>query len=331
MKFGVIGSGSWGTALTKILLHNGHDVIWLVRSKKMAEHIVKRHHNPSYLSSVYFDTTRLNVCTDASEVFQSIDHVVLAVPSAYVETYLQQAIPFLERNFSIVSAVKGVLPEKNLLLNQYATTELGLDEGRYVALMGPCHAEEVAAEKLSYLTFAGTDSNRVSQMAAAFSNAYIQTICSNDVDGVQYAAVLKNIYALGTGIAGGLGYGDNFQSVLVANAAGEMKKFLQAIRGNGIDTINHAASVYLGDLLVTCYSLFSRNRTFGNMIGKGYRVEAAQLSMKMVAEGYPASKCVHEINQQYNVELPIVETVFNVLWKGENAEQAFSSLEKKLI
>jgi glycerol-3-phosphate dehydrogenase (NAD(P)+) len=168
-------------------------------------------------------------------------------------------------------------------------------------------------------------------MAAAFSNAYIQTICSNDVDGVQYAAVLKNIYALGTGIAGGLGYGDNFQSVLVANAAGEMKKFLQAIRGNGIDTINHAASVYLGDLLVTCYSLFSRNRTFGNMIGKGYRVEAAQLSMKMVAEGYPASKCVHEINQQYNVELPIVETVFNVLWKGENAEQAFSSLEKKLI
>ncbi|MEY3433038.1 MAG: hypothetical protein RL131_974 [Bacteroidota bacterium] len=331
MKFGVIGSGSWGTALAKILLDNGNEVIWCVRSQKIADHINQRHHNPAYLSSVYFDTSRLQVCIDPVEVFKTADHIILAVPSAYVDGYIQTAIPYFSREFSLVSAVKGLLPEKNLLLNHYLRDSIGVDESRYLAIMGPCHAEEVAAEKLSYLTFAGTDSQRVSLLASAFSNAYIQTVCSSDVNGVQYAAVLKNIYALGTGMASGLGYGDNFQSVLVANAAGEMKRFLQAVRDAGHEQINHAASVYLGDLLVTCYSLFSRNRSFGNMIGKGYRVEAAKLSMQMVAEGYPASKCIHEINRVKQVDLPIVETIYSILWEGEDAEMAFSQLEKKLI
>lgn len=331
MKFGVIGSGSWGTALAKILLDNDNDVIWCVRSQKIADHILQRHHNPAYLSSVYFDTSHLKTCVDPAEVFKTADHIILAVPSAYAEGYIQSSVPFLSREFSLVSAVKGLLPKKNLLLNQFLHQSLGFDASRYIAIMGPCHAEEVAAEKLSYLTFAGADDKRVSLMATAFSNSYIQTVCSNDVDGVQFAAVLKNIYALGAGMASGLGYGDNFQSVFVANAAGEMKKFLQAVRDREHEQINHAASVYLGDLLVTCYSLFSRNRTFGNMIGKGYRVEAAQLSMKMVAEGYPASKCIHEINKSHQEELPIIETIYSVLWKGEDAAEAFSRLEKKLI
>lgn len=331
MKFGVIGSGSWGTALAKILLDNGNEVIWCVRSQKIADHIIQRRHNPAYLSTVYFDISQLQVSVDPVEIFKTADHIILAVPSAYVEGYIQSAVPYFSREFSLVSAVKGLLPEKNLLLNHYLRDSVGFDESRYIAIMGPCHAEEVAAEKLSYLTFAGADDKRVSLMASAFSNSYIQTVCSNDVDGVQYAAVLKNIYALGTGIATGLGYGDNFQSVFVANAAGEMKRFLQAVRDAGHEQINHAASVYLGDLLVTCYSLFSRNRSFGNMIGKGYRVEAAQLSMQMVAEGYPASKCIHEINGVKHVELPIIETIYSVLWKGEDAEMAFSRLEKRLI
>jgi glycerol-3-phosphate dehydrogenase (NAD(P)+) len=203
-----------------------------------------------------------------------------------------------------------------------------VDENQFVALMGPCHAEEVAAEKLSYLTFAGKEASRRDAIAEAFNTPFVNTVLSNDVDGIQYAAVLKNVYALGTGIANGLGYGDNFQSVLIANAAGEMKQFLQSLSQQ--KNINYAASVYLGDLLVTCYSLFSRNRSFGNMIGKGYSVEAAKLSMQMVAEGYPASKAMMEINQQVGAKMPIADAIYQVLWNGLDPLEGFESLEKSL-
>lgn len=327
MKFGVIGSGSWGTALVKILTDNGHEVTWCVRSEKLAQHIQSRHHNPKYLSSVYFSAQSFRLTTSSLDVFHQSDAVVFAVPSAYVLGYIPSDLSSLRKELTIVSAVKGLLPEGNLLFNQWLNNA-GINDDQFIALMGPCHAEEVAAEKLSYLTFAGKDASRRNAIADAFRTPFVNTVTSNDVDGVQYAAVLKNIYALGTGIANGLGYGDNFQSVLIANAAGEMKQFLQSISEE--KNINYAASVYLGDLLVTCYSLFSRNRSFGNMIGKGYSVEAARISMQMVAEGFPASKAMMEINQRVKAKMPIAETIYQILWNGLDPLEGFENLEKLL-
>ena len=327
MKFGVIGSGSWGTALVKILTDNGHAVTWCVRSEKLAQHIQSRHHNPKYLSSVYFSSQTLQLTTSSTEVFNYSDAVVFAVPSAYVLDYIQSNLSSVQKEHIIISAVKGLLPEGNLLFNQWLV-KAGFKEEQFVALMGPCHAEEVAAEKLSYLTFAGKDHSIRDMISDAFRTPFVNTILSDDVPGVQYAAVLKNVYALGAGIANGLGYGDNFQSVLIANAAGEMKQFLQLLSEQ--QNINYAASVYLGDLLVTCYSLFSRNRSFGNMIGKGYSVEAAKLSMQMVAEGYPASKAMMEINQHVGAKMPIADTVYQILWNGLDPLVGFETLEKHL-
>ena len=328
MKIGVIGSGSWGTALVKILTDNGHDIIWCVRSEKLLQHIRTRHHNPKYLSSVYFSAEQLELTVHSSEVFDKADTVLFAVPSAYVLDNTKEHISTLISPKTIVSAVKGMLPDEHQLFNQWLK-KAGVDEQQYIALMGPCHAEEVAAEKLSYLTFAGKDRKRCLEIAGAFQTPFINTVVSDDVDGVQYAAVLKNVYALGTGIANGLGYGDNFQSVLIANAAGEMKQFLQSVSPNA--NTNYAASVYLGDLLVTCYSLFSRNRAFGNMIGKGYSVEAAKLSMQMVAEGYPASKAIYTINEKVKAKMPIAGAVYEILWEGKDPVEIFEKLEKNLF
>lgn len=327
MKIGVIGSGSWGTALVKILTDNGHDVKWCVRNEKLAHHIQSRHHNPKYLSSVYFTTEHLQLTTDVSEVYKEVEALLFAVPSAYVLNNIQPYLSLIHPGLTIVSAVKGVLPENNLLLNEWLN-EKGLSATPYVAIMGPCHAEEVAAEKLSYLTFGGLDIDRRDTIASAFKTPYINTVQSTDVNGVQYAAVLKNVYALVTGIANGLGYGDNFQSVLIANAAGEMERFLKTIAPDKSN--QYAASVYLGDLLVTCYSLFSRNRSFGNMIGKGYSVEAAKISMQMVAEGYPAAKAMFEINQPIGAEMPIATAVYEILWNGKDAASVFEAIEQSL-
>ena len=328
MKIGVIGSGSWGTALVKILADNGHEVTWCVRNEKLAHHISKRRHNPKYLSSVYFSTDQLELTTASSEVFKKADAIVFAVPSAFLLDYVQADLSLINSNKTIVSAVKGMLTDENQLFNHWLKKN-GLNEKQYVALMGPSHAEEVAAEKLSYLTFAGLDAKLTEEIAQAFKTPFVNTVLSNDVDGVQYAAVMKNIYALGAGIANGLGYGDNFQSVFIANAAGEMKKFLQTIAPN--DSVNYAASVYLGDLLVTCYSLFSRNRAFGNMVGKGYSVEAAKLSMQMVAEGFPASKAIHRINRHISVNIPIASAVYEILWESRDPLEAFEKLESILF
>lgn len=330
MNIGVIGSGSWGTALVKILTDNQHKVIWCVRSERLAEHIRVRHHNPKYLSSVYFNNDQLDITTDPAQVYERAEAVVIAVPSAYAETYITPYHSQLLKGVKIVSAVKGMLPSQNLLLNEHLSRIAGFDPANYVTIMGPCHAEEVAGEKLSYLTFAGTDPSVTMAIAGCFKTAYINTILSQDVWGVQYAAVLKNIYAMGAGIAHGLGYGDNFQSVLVANAAGEMSQFLQNICGESANCVNYSSSVYLGDLLVTCYSLFSRNRSFGNMIGKGYSVEATKLAMQMVAEGYPASKCIHELNGKAGAEMPIAAGIYRILWEGEDPIKGFEKIEAVL-
>ena len=329
MKIGVFGSGSWGTALTKIITDNGHDVNWCVRSEKTAKHIRERHHNPKYLSSVYFAPDHLTVTSDPAEVYAGSDVLLLAVPSAYVLQYIEANHNRDWHDLTVISAVKGMIPGENLLLNQLLETKFNLSPASYVTIMGPCHAEEVAAEKLSYLTFAGADEVLVERISGMFKNAYVSTIHSNDVNGVQYAAILKNIYAVGIGIAHGLGYGDNFQSVFVANAAGEMIRFLQAltpIKGS----LDYTHSVYLGDLLVTCYSLFSRNRSFGNMIGKGYSVEATKLTMQMVAEGYPAAKSIFTLNQQAGASMPVASCIYRILWEGVDPTEAFTELESLL-
>ncbi len=345
MQYGVIGSGSWATALTKILTDNKQPVNWWVRSESIVQNLLQRHHNPNYLRSVYFDTSLLSLQTDVGNVIKESDIVLIAIPSAYVRDTLQS----LERSaFSgkkVVSAVKGILPESNLLVNDYLKHYFDLSINDYFTVMGPCHAEEVAAEKLSYLTFSGMDEKLTSVIAANFHTRYLNTVINHDVLGVQYAAILKNIYALGAGIAHGLDYGDNFLSVLIANSADEMAGFLKKVGIRNIDvgvhaeedpvshkkTANYAASVYLGDLLVTCYSLYSRNRTFRNMIGKGYSVKSAQLEMNMVAEGYNASRCIHLINKEIKAEIPIVETVYEILWNSLSAQGGFKKIEEKLV
>ncbi|MCC7402066.1 MAG: NAD(P)-binding domain-containing protein [Chitinophagaceae bacterium] len=344
-QFGVIGGGSWATALVKILTDKKHIVNWWVRNPEIIKNLQQHGNNPHYLSSVDFDTSLLAVSADISAVIDHSDILVIAVPSAYVEQSIGMVPTGDWKNKKIVSAVKGLLPEKNILLNYYLQQKFDVPLEDYFAVLGPCHAEEVASEKLSYLTFSGIDLVMASEIATHFNTEYINTVVNPDILGVQYAAVLKNIYALGAGIAHGLDYGDNFLSVFIANAADEMAGFLKKFGVNHIvvgehegedphthrKTPNYAASVYLGDLLVTCYSLFSRNRTFGSMIGKGYSVKAAQLELNMVAEGYNASKCIYNINQSVKASIPIAETVYRILWENVNAATGFKRIEQGLV
>src|SRR5215207_8063845 len=308
-KIGVIGNGSWATALVKILTDNGHKVNWWIRNESSIDYIKKRRHNPNYLPSAYFNIALLNLQNNVQAVVDESDLLVMAVPSSYMLGVLDGMDKKSVKNKKVLSAIKGLVPGEDVLLNEHLEKQFELPLQNYFAVLGPCHAEEVAAEKLSYLTFSGTDEVTANDIAALFKTSYINTIVNNDILGVQYAAVLKNIYALGAGIAHGLEYGDNFLSVLIANCADEMAGFLQKTGVPHMDvgihkttdhrtSPNYAASVYLGDLLVTCYSLFSRNRTFGNMIGKGYSASAAKLELNMVAEGYNASKCIHSINSR---------------------------------
>lgn len=343
MQFGVLGSGSWATALTKILTDNGHTVNWWIRNEEAIRHLANRHHNPHYLSSVYFDTSLLRMDAAIHRVIGASDCLVLAMPSAYIHDACKGLEKESFNGRKIISAVKGILPEDNLLANEYFSHHFSLPLKDYFTVMGPCHAEEVAAEKLSYLTFSGTDEPSAEDIARCFKTDYLNVVVNQDVVGVQYAAVLKNIYALCAGIAHGLDYGDNFLSVLIANSASEMAGFLKKVDIRHTEAkvheehlprkkeVNYAVSVYLGDLLVTCYSLYSRNRTFGNMIGKGYSVKSAQLEMNMVAEGYNASKCMYIINQQVQASIPIAETVYQILWKGLPVRQGFQKIEGLLV
>jgi len=336
MRFGIIGSGSWATALAKILTNNGNAIHWWVRNADTIQYIQKRKHNPHYLSAAYFNQAQLQLTNDLQALVSAVDVIVVAVPSAYVSSIFEGVDASLLEGKKIVSAVKGILPDHNVLLNQYLQTNFNFPLDHYFTLLGPCHAEEVAAEKLSYLTFSGTTHESAQEIASHFNCDYINTVVNTDIYGSQFASVLKNIYALGAGIAHGLEYGDNFLSVYIANCANEMANFLQKCEHPEGATKaavppNYNASVYLGDLLVTCYSLYSRNRTFGNMIGKGYSVKAAQLELNMVAEGYNASKCIYEINQAYGAEMPIATAIYQILWKQVHAANGFGEVEKILF
>lgn len=342
---GMIGNGSWATALVKILTDNKHKVNWWFRNERSIESIKKNGHNPNYLTSASLDVSLLHLYSDVNDVINQSDLIIIAVPSAYLKEVLETAKNKDWSGKKILSAIKGLVPGADVLLNDYLEKNFQLPLDRYFAVLGPCHAEEVAAEKLSYLTFSGIMTEEAEKIAALFKTCYINTIINHDILGVQYAAVLKNIYALGAGITQGLKYGDNFLSVYIANSADEMAGFLRTVGAKhmvvgeheGIDPhthkkdLNYAASVYLGDLLVTCYSLYSRNRTFGNMIGKGFSVTKAQKELNMVAEGYYASKCIYNINKRIGADIPIASTIYKILWEALDARIGFKSIEEVLV
>lgn len=332
MKIGIVGSGSWATALAKLLTDNQVDIFWWFRNTPAMEHFRQRGHNPSYLSKSFFDLSRISFSDALPYVVEQSDALLLATPSAYMQQALELLPPDALDNKLIISAVKGILPEKTELISDYLKRVFNVPLERFYTVLGPCHAEEVASEKLSYLTFSGLDPRICHQIADLFATPYLNTRINHDVIGVQYAAVMKNIYALGAGIAHGLDYGDNFLSVFIANAASEMEVFLRKITAcrRLPESPNYASSVYFGDLLVTCYSLYSRNRMFGTMIGKGYSVKAAQLELGMVAEGYNASKCIYDLNRGLAAPLPIGETIYRILWEDVPAEEGFVALESIL-
>jgi glycerol-3-phosphate dehydrogenase (NAD(P)+) len=331
---GIIGNGSWGTALAKILTDNGRKIHWWVRNEEAINYLETRNHNPHYLTSVGFQPGTILPTKDLAAMLQKCDTVIVAVPSAYTQQVISEVPAEIWRTKNIVSAIKGVLPDCNLLLNDYMTTEIGLPLAKYVSITGPCHAEEVAYERLSYLTFSGIEDELTKGVAACFDNSYINTTCNHDIWGAQFAAVLKNIYAIGAGIAHSLDYGDNFLSVYTTNCYREMYGFLEKHFDKVHPSPEHPdfhTSAYLGDLLVTCYSLHSRNRTFGAMIGKGYSVRATTLEMNMVAEGYYAARGMQAVSSKYDIAIPIATIIYKILWEGAPATESFKQMEKMLI
>ena len=306
----VIGSGSWATALIKILLFNGKKTAWWIRRKETLEFINAYRHNPKYLSSVELNTEELDMRTDQAAVIKSAEIVVLAVPSAYIEEVLSDLPRSIFKGKIIVSAIKGMIPESSSSCLDYLLSEFDINKRQLVAITGPCHAEEVAREKISYLTFSAESGKIAGHVAKVFENRFIKSNTSKDLHGTEYAAILKNIYAILAGVCHGLGYGDNFQSVLVSNSMLEMERFLTAIHPA---SRNMLETCYVGDLLVTAYSQFSRNRTFGNMIGKGYGVKSAQLEMDMVAEGYYAARPIHDLALKYKLQTPLIDAVYHIL------------------
>ncbi len=332
-QIGIVGNGSWGTALAKILTDNGHKIMWWVRNAEAVEHLRTRRHNPHYLTSVSFAPESIRPTNNLEEVLAACDTLLVCVPSAYAQGIIESVDARLWEGKNIISAIKGILPDCNLLLNDYLGQNERMDTQRYVAITGPCHAEEVAYERLSYLTFSGLNDELTSNVAKAFNTSYISTTYNHDIWGAQFAAVLKNIYAIGAGMAHALDYGDNFLSVYITNCYREMYRFLDAHFRQvhpSDERPDFHTSAYLGDLLVTCYSLHSRNRMFGTMIGKGYTVKTATLEMNMVAEGYYAARGMHHISAQYNIPLPLAECIYSILWEQKPAGKVFKEIEKML-
>ena len=327
-KFAVFGGGSWATAIVKMLCENLDEVGWYMRNETALEHIKKDKHNPNYLSSVEFDVSKLKLSNDINEMVTYADYLIFVIPSAFLYKELEKLTTSLDGKI-IFSAIKGIVPETSLIVGDHMYTHLKIPFKDIGVITGPCHAEEVALERLSYLTIACADEDKAQVVADHLSCDYIKCKISEDIIGTEYAAMLKNIYAIAAGIAHGLGYGDNFQSVLMSNAIREMKKYVKKIYKMKRD-IN--GSAYLGDLLVTGYSMFSRNRMFGTMIGKGYTVKSAQMEMSMIAEGYYATKSAYLLNQDKDkkANTPIIDAVYSILYENKNAKKVFKALTDKL-
>lgn len=327
-KFGVIGGGSWATAIVKMLCENLDTVGWYIRSIDVINHIKTEAHNPSYLSSVEFKPEQLKLSNDINEIIAYADFIVFAVPSAFIGAELQKLTVSLQGKV-VISAIKGIMPESGKLVGSHFNDHYGIPIKSIAVIAGPCHAEEVALERLSYLTIACVQKETANLIASNLSSDYIKCTISDDIIGIEYAATLKNIYAIAAGIAHGLGYGDNFQALLMSNAIREIKRYVKRAHKMKRDINN---SAYLGDLLVTGYSTFSRNRMFGNMIGKGYTVKSAQMEMSMIAEGYYAAKSALDLNNSRNkkARIPIIEAVYSILYKAKDPKKVFKKLTERL-
>lgn len=325
-KVGLVGGGSWATAIAKMLCKNHQQINWWVRDQNLIAALLKHKHNPNYLSSVEFNPQQLNLTTDINELVSGSDWIILAVPSIHLESCLQNLnVPFGDK--FVVSAIKGIVPVHYKIVGNYLNDEFDVGFENFGVISGPCHAEEVALERLSYLTIAALNPEKAEMVAEGLACHFIKTNISQDIFGTEYAAVLKNIYAIAAGIAHGLGYGDNFQAVLMSNATREMNRITQNISPIDRDV---AESAYLGDLLVTGYSYFSRNRMFGNMIGKGYTVNSAILEMRMVAEGYYATKSIYKLKKVLEVKAPILAAVYKILYGHKSPAKVMKRLANKL-
>ncbi len=317
-----MGGGSWATAVAKIVLEKVDHISWYMRRPEVIEDFKRLEHNPSYLTSVHFDVNRISFSSDINEVVRNCDTLIFVTPSPYLKNHLKKLKEKLHNKF-VITAIKGIVPDENLICSEYFRQVFNVPDDNLAVLGGPSHAEEVALGRLTYLTIGCTDEEKAANFADLIASSYVKTKTNSDVIGIEYASVLKNVYAIASGICNGLKYGDNFQSVLVSNAVQEMSRFLSAvypIERNVYD------SVYLGDLLVTSYSNFSRNRVFGTMIGRGYSVKSAQIEMEMIAEGFYGTKCMKEINRHFHVNMPILDAVYNILY-----EKISPSIEIKLL
>ena len=326
IKVAVFGGGSWATAIVKMLMENLDEIGWYMRSVYAAEHIKRNKHNPNYLSSAELEPEKLILSNDINEMVEYADYMILAIPSAFVYSELQKIEVPLDGKV-IFSAIKGIVPESGLIVGEHLHKKMKVPYENIGIITGPCHAEEVAMERLSYLTIASRDEEKANILADQLSGRYIRTKISDDIIGTEYAAMLKNIYAVAAGIAHALGYGDNFQAVLMSNSIREMKRFIKKVHKMKRNINN---SAYLGDLLVTGYSIFSRNRNFGNMIGKGYTVKSAMLEMNMVAEGYYGAKSAYKIKQKNGARTPIIDAVYSILYENKNPKTVFQKLTTEL-
>jgi glycerol-3-phosphate dehydrogenase (NAD(P)+) len=327
LRIAIIGSGSWATALAKLFLNNTDHINWFIRKEDDAAYIKTYKNNARYLSAVEFDTSKISFYSDISACIKNSDYLVVAIPSAFLADSFSGLSQSTFENKIIFSAIKGIVPQHNLIVGEYLNKIFGVPLQNIGVITGPCHAEEVALEKLSYLTIASINTENAQTVSGLVNCRYLKSSVSDDIYGTEYSAVLKNVIAVAGGICHGLGYGDNFLAVLVSNAIQEIKRFVDAVHPIDRDIM---ASAYLGDLLVTAYSQFSRNRMFGTMLGKGYSVKQAQLEMNMVAEGYYAVKCVYEINKNYKVHMPITSAVYNIIYQGGNVRKEINDLSNLL-
>ena len=325
MKVAILGSGSWATALAKIILSNVEEINWYIRKQETIDEFIENRRNPNHLEWAYFDTTKIYFSTNINEVIDLSDTIVLAIPSPYVKACLDEISIDISHK-KIISAVKGMIPDENILITDYLHDHYGIPEEQLGIVAGPCHAEEIALERLSYLTIGCTDINQAKTWSELFANKYVHITPSNDVVGLEYSSVMKNIYAIAAGMCTSLRYGDNFQAVLLTNAMHEIMRFAQATSDIPRDITN---SGYLGDVLVTAYSNFSRNRQFGQMIGMGYSVKAAQTEMEMIAEGYYGTKAIYMVNKKYGVDLPIVDAMYQILYNRKSPKTTIKELTQK--
>ena len=326
-KIAIIGGGSWATAIAKIVVGHTHHIGWYMRRDDRIEEFIRLSHNPAYLTSVHFETDEIGFSSDINKIVAEYDTLVFVTPSPYIKNHLKKLKTRIKDKF-VITAIKGIVPDENLVCSEFFHQVYDVPYDNLACLGGPSHPEEVALERLSYLTVASQCFEKAQAFAAKLESAKLKTVLSCDIEGIEYAGVLKNVYAIGAGILHGLKNGDNFLATYVSNAIREMERFEDTACPHAQRNI--CDSAYLGDLLVTCYSRFSRNHNFGSMIGRGYSVKAAMMEMEMVAEGYYATRCMHLINETYGVDMPILDAMYGILYERQKASETISNLAQRL-